>query len=451
MLKNKITWKSTVSSRSEQKQSILAIAETIFFVFLTWYFAWKIDSTIYIIIAVTLAPLLLLKTDVSIKKGINLFLYRKEFDKKNMYKSKLLWIITILGMFTSGLLSNLLLLFLYTIIPIQNNLLMLGIIYCAIIGVIFGSILTIFGYLRDRHLIVGLWVFIAFTNISSIEKDYYYLILIIIALPLCYIIGMLIGFLCRSLIVKVYVTLIQLLINPIDTLSQIPKNFREQIFVNDIFYSPELLPDIWKVNKSFQASGIIENSKNKHIHLKSIAYIICFFLLPAYLYRWSIKSTAWFYFPLIYIFNLNKINNKTLQKTKITDQRWSVIKWFNIFSAILLFLYIGTPRDLVQGYYPYIDIFINSILEITNIIPFVKNILEPNSFWLVFFSIILYSIVYGFSSFKSFRKEEKLQNDFLFLDSFAYWIIRIKVVLWYIFFSWNIVLLWNKYIWISII
>lgn len=294
------------------------------------------------------------------------------------------------------------------------------------------SVMGVFFY----KLIIIVWNKINFMDISTILLTIGYIgFTIIIAIGL--------GFLIRSLLIKVFITLEGIIIFPIKTLNAIPLNFTEQILINDINYSPELLPSINQVNKDtiFSLSGLIEKLISKDLHR-----ILRVFLLPlvpifslAFLYRWSIKSTAWFYFPLIYIANLKSLTNKESQKIAIVHQTYQLLLYFNITILALIFLHFGVSSTIMIEAFPSFKI----LFEIKNQIPF--NI-SNNSIWLIIISCMLYFFVYYFASFQSHVKEKTGQEYYVKYNIFIYWIIRVKLMLWYIFFIWNLIYISNIYL-----
>jgi hypothetical protein len=81
-----------------------------------------------------------------------------------------------------------------------------------------------------------------------------------------------------------------------------PDNWWRTLFVVDLLYPPELIPGYTR-SDFFTISYFTERIKQSE---NIIEQFICSGALvilyaPAYLYRLSIKSTCWFYFPLVYI------------------------------------------------------------------------------------------------------------------------------------------------------
>ena len=164
--------------------------------------------------------------------------------------------------------------------------------------------------------------------------------------------------------------------------------------------------------------------------------ILSFLLIPifslAYLYRWSIKSTAWFYFPLVYIANLQILKDEEKQKSAITHQSHNLLLYFNVAISVLLLLYFGVDSKNVTEIFPSVKIAI----EVIDKIPFS---IVTNSIWLVVASLILYMIVYYFSSLQAHSKERLGEEKYIQYNTIIHWIIRLKFMFWYTFFIWNLV------------
>jgi uncharacterized membrane protein YoaK (UPF0700 family) len=97
--------RSTQESRDNGTTSILAIVETILLVALTWGVAYYYDFYTHIYTAIAIAPFLLLKTDKSIEKAIEWFLYEHKLDEKTYYKDKFFWILLTITALLSFLIS----------------------------------------------------------------------------------------------------------------------------------------------------------------------------------------------------------------------------------------------------------------------------------------------------------------------------------------------------------
>lgn len=87
-------------------------------------------------------------------------------------------------------------------------------------------------------------------------------------------------------------------------LRALPENWSRAISVTDIFEPPELVPGSRRIRPGHAVSFLRNRPEGQARHpvdrLFEPAATVLFFL-PALLWRWSIKSTAWFYLPLAFV------------------------------------------------------------------------------------------------------------------------------------------------------
>lgn len=106
------------------------------------------------------------------------------------------------------------------------------------------------------------------------------------------------GIWLRSLGVRIVATLR----HPLSGLRALPDNWRRILWVIDLKHAPELLPGPESLASAFSPQNIRGLIHARGV-LKQFFGMLLFasFLLPALLYRWSIKSTVWFHWPLLYL------------------------------------------------------------------------------------------------------------------------------------------------------
>jgi hypothetical protein len=345
---------STPQSREVKEVSKLAIFETIFFTVLVWPFTIYTDTTTYLLSSILIAPFLLLKTPRSIALSHKMFLYKPKIDKQHPFRSWLVWLTYII----SSLLCFYLIFFLIDYWHLGGG----GwrdLIYGTLIGIILISFAIAIAIISGIVTIVG--VNVVFTANVRVVVDGVIAGLsgvVFIGLGLFFVglgvfigisigifvsasIGIGLGFLIRSLIVKFISTLygfiLELFTNPIKLLENIAQNYHEQLWVNDMWYAPELLPDISKVDIIFSLSSYLTWKGDAEKKILKI-FIIPIWSL-AYLYRWSIKSTAWFYLPLAFLANTTqKMRDDKTVKKDMDIQTNSIKLWFNLGVALMLFI-----------------------------------------------------------------------------------------------------------------
>ena len=86
-------------------------------------------------------------------------------------------------------------------------------------------------------------------------------------------------------------------------LKTFPDNWWRTLFVIDLTHPPEILPGYRRKDLLLQISQLVDELKKVRFSLEWVVYVIAIVLMfvPAYLYRLTIKSTCWFYIPMIYI------------------------------------------------------------------------------------------------------------------------------------------------------
>ncbi|CAA6815703.1 MAG: Unknown protein [uncultured Sulfurovum sp.] len=444
MLKNKV-WYSTQESRDKHITSILAIVETIFFVILTWGIAYYYDTYLHIYTALAIAPFLLLKTPKSTKTAIEWYLYKHNFDRKDYYKDSFFWFILTLSLF----LSFLIIYFFSTKIIIHYEswkllflIILLGIILIStiigVVGTIGVGVIGVVVRRREGVSVLGVRRVMAILSENKIKdqkilQNFIFLLL----LPIFLIMGATLGFIffLKALIIKFISTTIYTISNLKITFFTISKNWNEQITVNDIFYTPELLPKIHKENDFHQVSSFVSNFKKNDFKDKVLLLFIAPISSLGYLYRFSIKSTAWFFFPLAYLANLNALQNKETKNRAVKTQTWKKLFWFNIIILAVLFLYFKFTGQ-------YLELFGLSEVQlkfITEKMGQLRDFFIPNAMWLLVVAVGLYFIMNTIIS----RQEHLEDKEY---PLFLYWIIKLIYMLWMVFLGWHIVVFTNQYV-----
>jgi len=83
---------------------------------------------------------------------------------------------------------------------------------------------------------------------------------------------------------------------------------------------------------------------------KYLAFIVaCIWFIPAYFYRFNIKSTFWFYWPLVYFLKPISLTNKNTPKTQILYSISNVgIILLNLVPILWLIYFVGTQVGLIN-------------------------------------------------------------------------------------------------------
>ena len=123
----------------------------------------------------------------------------------------------------------------------------------------------------------------------------------------------------------------------------------------DLITPPELLPEISRKSelKQFSSSRFIEKFKESNRVQKILVFIVGFVMLtPSYFYRLSLKSTFWFYWPLL-LASKTGIDNRSDKSVfeinswpNINAKIWSIASTIVLLNMFLLHLNIvptGAP------------------------------------------------------------------------------------------------------------
>jgi hypothetical protein len=81
----------------------------------------------------------------------------------------------------------------------------------------------------------------------------------------------------------------------------LPSNWIFNVFVIDLFHAPELLPRATSISEEYGTGGLLRTSSNLFSGFQRVAayLLIACLYLSAILYRFSIKATAWIWWPLV--------------------------------------------------------------------------------------------------------------------------------------------------------
>lgn len=261
-------WWCNEESIAEGKISALAILETFAAVGLWWWLAMRFNWSIFSFVALFAAPLLLLRSELSVRVGV--IMLRRYWHRKDdnivilehifLYALMLVltfshlgdgWIIQLVG---EGHISR----------PFKALFIML------LLAPLF---LSIFG---QKDIFLRL-LFSNGTNLPLLFSQY--------------------GILFHSQWIRLFATIT----HPLHGVQQLPKNWRESLWVIDSTHPPELIPLASKVDFLFSVDNLrIIVLKTNEINLKlKFLMLVPMLYLPALAYRWSLKASAWLWFPLI--------------------------------------------------------------------------------------------------------------------------------------------------------
>ncbi len=150
-----------------------------------------------------------------------------------------------------------------------------------------------------------------------------------------------IGILIRGFIIRLYATLR----HPLAGLAQLPLNWRETLLVVDFTHPPELLPQAGTIEPALSVKEIWADRHSTKGNSQLLIPIFLFTLyIPALVYRWSLKASAWLWFPLSLA-----LTSPLHQKKAQDSRRWVAIlhawhwSYWVIASVGILWLLSATP------------------------------------------------------------------------------------------------------------
>ena len=281
-------WYSTVESAEKLEFSVLAAVESVCAVTLSLWLAWYFQTYTHLVVAIVVAPLLLLRTEESVELGLRWFGgFLESMERVEERFAKL-----------TGITDN------------TDNADVVFFSLKASISLIF---LTIFITSLLRFIIPLL---------DKLERVAVGVVVVLEVLEGAVVVGVVVGGIVvggvvgGSLIIKFAATTFtcfqQLLLRHSgNCLQVIPLNWYRIVLATDMRHPPELLPGIESpryqalidklsdVRFSKWMGDLTTQSDVSGKMPLVIAAIILF--LPALLYRWSLKSSALFYLPFLWI------------------------------------------------------------------------------------------------------------------------------------------------------
>lgn len=331
-----MVWHSSESSIQNREISFLAILEIVFATFLYWGIAFYYDFYLHIITSIFIAPFLLLKSDYSIKfvldKFSNLSCNRKPF---------------------TILLSN---------IKFEIFFFFLLILFLFIIF-----------YQFDKS--------IDFSSILHLSLVYFFVMVYIndIATILFY-----------SIIFKIQATLKYFFIG----IKNISLNWIYSCFIVDIYKTPEIIVNIEeddRISNDIKISFFVKNIKDEkstYIIFNRIVITIILYCFAVF-YRFSIKSTFWFYIPLLFLVKTPSIIEDNSQKVgEFLSSLYEtyLAKWRFILALVTL-------GGFIYSYFNYVD-FMNLNIPFTQFLILFYIDISSFEVWRFFqLSIVISTIV----------------------------------------------------------
>jgi hypothetical protein len=330
-----LVWHSSESSIQNREISFLAILEIIFAISLYWGIAFYYDFYLHIITSIIFAPFLLLKSEDSISYTLN---------KSAIFFSK----------YSIGTFS----------LNVKIRILM--------------TFILMFSFIYFTNRINDIFGFICAFFLGTLFSEIFYVLFIIFNL-------------------KILATFKYIFYG----IKNISLNWFESCFNIDILKTPELIWGIEndeRILNDFKFSHFFKNIKEEssYIDIFTRIFIMGILYIFAIFYRFSIKSTFWFYIPLLFLVKTPSVIEDNSQKVgEFLSSLYEtyLAKWRFVLALITL-------GGFIYSYFNYVD-FVNLN------IPFGQ------------FLILFYIDISSFEVWRIFQLSIVISTIFIFLGANA--------------------------------
>jgi hypothetical protein len=339
---------STTESIQNEVPSLTAILETLIAVPLYWWISLRIGVIQPLLISAAIAPLVLLRSQESVALGIKLFL---RFEEATSYKGyedlsvpiqRVFWGATIILVGLTIVITWLIVDYVSQALEDYGTEQTIGIIIATSVAssiMIFSFVSTVAATLVP----VNCYTIIHAKLPGTALKD-----MVSVLSLYCFTFGILIG----SIGIRIAATLVYL---P-QGIRNLPKNFRRVTICTSPLQEPELVPGIDATNSAFRFTNFFQSFFDTFGKTSSIVYIANIMIatamkfilyFPAWFYRFTIKSTAWFWWPLAFLGgDLQKARNPALIRWNVMGSLWAKTS-FGIAGGSLLAFAAGKGSKLL--------------------------------------------------------------------------------------------------------
>jgi hypothetical protein len=347
---------STRESIDRDIPSAAAIVETIIAVPLYWWIAIHFETYLLLTVSVGVAPLVLLRSDKSVMLGAKWFTaWAKRSDGPSalsQFRSSRRW-----SFLCAVTLSTCLgALFGYGVTRLQfgNIDQWKSILFQVAIGSSPTMIASALVAFPRRMITVLLVLALLWTGVGAAMMILVFHLDSVMAFPLALpviAISVASGVLAVSIGMRVGATARFLYCG----LTSLPRNFRRLILCTSPLQRPELIPGLTPGDTEFTWEGALEQlrkkrqSADKFDRIFAYTFMPVIFLvwfLPSWVYRLTLKSTAWFWWPLAYIGDDPELakNPEEFHRTTI-GSAWSWISLFLAVVTVVGFVYVNFFRS----------------------------------------------------------------------------------------------------------
>ena len=371
-------WTSKDAPRKNQTISLLAVGETVLSAMAVWGLAWYFDYYEWLLYSLIISPLLLLRSPESMDAGVQWMnkLSANDTAYKQLSKGKRITVILIFTLmfalimfWPSFLLAEFMLTdqsgWLLALLSLGYGII-IGFLARAMVGV--GAVAltltgAIAGGVAGGVAGVGRWglamsgaVAMAGFLAGALAGDMgdgggvHTGILVGVmaltgvgALRVAGAMGGIVGYFIIALILRIGATVTHWFIG----MKQLPYNWRENCFVVDVIEPPTLMP-IDESSTDLKGLNTWDDLRRTFGVLMSFISG-CVWFVPAYFYRFNIKSTFWFYWPLVFLLKSISPTQRNTPKTQILYPISNIgIILFNMVPILWLIYFVGTQVGLIN-------------------------------------------------------------------------------------------------------
>lgn len=351
--KTRFVWRSTPESIEQQIPSVLAWVEIAIAVAAYWLIAWYWDTHWHLLSSVFVAPLLLLRSPQSIACGIKLFNFKNKVQSHGFTIFLVNLLISLITVFISWYLLNnflyqyegfvlfgfMFVLFSFTLILtilIKEEFSTGEVIIVWLPVVVEGVVFSLTSFSMS---FLAMFIFVSLVSFTSDIKDLdtskvskeELLASNIVSLPI--ILLMACAFYFQTVLIRAKSTIRYL---P-EGISYFRNNWAENMWAIDVFYHPSLIPGYDDLTASAMLKEKVINN-NDAFRLFQYS-IIPFIYIPAFVYRLSIKSTFWFYWPVAYI-RYGLVKHEVDRHVMLKQLVWHPAEWLRLGLGVLTVLSI---------------------------------------------------------------------------------------------------------------
>lgn len=357
-------WRCNDTSLASGQTSLLAIMETLLALAVYVWLGFHFERQWWLLGSAVAAPILLMKSFESKRLGL-ILLRRRYYGAKRVEKKMASGWFPLLFISALCAICFLLTLVLVRMYPDWSlwqiaflNTLLLKLIIGIFVGMCYG--IHLLESTRSFH--------INYPFLSSSPKSSK-LILAIYLLIVNLVFDELtvaVGVWLQSLLVRVFATVR----HPLAGLRHFPQNWREILWGLDFTHLPELIPGAANVSLLFDSQGLMKAVKQKEGNRVDRAIcgicLVCWYV-PTLLWRWSLKSTLWIWWPLTLLLT------PPLEGLRADAVRDFAAVRINSVSRLLAVLAVLAVLWLSLSQWPDLQMWIQTLLKALN--PNISNAL----------------------------------------------------------------------------